>query len=128
MLGAVEPPRRSPLAEIHDRERRRRIRRCLRDGQSLLHPEDDELATRQAEWDARSRNPLRWVLHVAVVVAGVVALGSAITGDGSLGSAALPGFAAAALALGLVEEWRVRRRARRWLGCQSIYREPSPFA
>jgi hypothetical protein len=124
----VEPPRRSPLSEIHDRERRRRIRRCIRDGQSLLDPEDDALATRQAEWDLRRRNPLRWVLHVSVLVVGVVALGSAISGDGSLESAALPGFVAVSLALGLFEEWRVRRRARRWLGRPGIYRDPPSLA
>jgi len=127
MLGAVEPPRRSPLSEIHDRERKRRIRRSLRDGRSLLDPEDDELATRQAEWDTRRRNPLRWLLHGAVLVAGLVALATAVAGDGSLQSAAVPALVAASLALGLIEEWRVRRRARRWLGRQSIYREPSPF-
>ena len=123
----MEPPRRSPLSEIHDRDRRRRIRRCLRDGQSLLDPDDDTLATRQAQWDSRPRNPLRWVLHGFVLVAGLVALGTAITGDGSLGSAAVPGFVALSLALGLFEEWRVRRRARRWLGRQAMFREPSPF-
>jgi hypothetical protein len=123
----VEPPRRSPLSEIHDRERKRRIRRCLRDGQSLLDPEDDKLATRQAEWDSRRRNRLRWVLHAVVLVAGVVALGSVISGDGSPGSAVAPGLFAVSLALGLFEEWRVRRRARRWLGRQAMFREPSPF-
>jgi hypothetical protein len=127
MLGAVDSPRRSPLSEIHDRERKRRILRCLRDGRSLLDPEDDELATRQAEWDSRRRNPWRWVLHGAVLVAGVVALGSAIADDGSLGSAAVPGLVAVALALGLFEEWRTRRRARRWLGRQGIFRDPSPL-
>src|SRR5207253_4908577 len=104
MLGAVEQPRRSPLSEIHDRERKRRIRRCLRDGQSLLDPEDDELATRQAEWDSRRRNPLRWVLHGAVLVAGAVAVSSVIAGDGSLPSAAVPGLVAVSLGLGLFEE------------------------
>jgi len=127
MLGAVEPPRRSPLSEIHDRERKRRIRRCLRDGQSLLDPEDSELATRQAEWDSRRRHPLRWVLHGVVLVAGVVALSSAIDRDGSLQSAAVPGLVAVSLAFGLFEEWRMRRCARRWLGRQGTYGEPSPF-
>ncbi len=127
MLGAVEPPNRSPLSEIHDRERKRRIRRCLRDGQSLLDPEDSELANRQAEWDSRRRSPLPWVLHGAVLVAGLVALSSAITGDGSLQSATLPGLVAATLALGLFEEWRTRRRALRWLGRQGMFRDPSPL-
>ena len=123
----MEPPRRSPLSEIHDRERTRRIRRCLRDGQSLLDPEDDELATRQAEWDSRRRNPLRWVLHVGIAVAAASALGSAISGDGSLQSVAFPILVAATLALGLFEEWRVRRRARHWLGRQAMFRDPSPL-
>ena len=128
MLSAVEPPRRSPLSEIHDRERIRRIRGCLRDGQSLLDPEDDALATRQAEWDIRRRNPLRWVLHVGIAVSVVSALSSAIAGDGSLQSVALPIFIAATLALGLFEEWRVRRRARRWLGRPGIYSDPPSLA
>ena len=127
MLAAVEPPRRSPLSEIRDRERKLRILRCLRDGQSLLDPEDSQLATRQAEWDSRRRHPLRWVLHVSVLAAGLVALGSAIDGDTSIGSVVIPGLAGAALAIGLVWEWRTRRRARRWLGRRGMFRDPSPF-
>lgn len=122
----MEPPRRSPLSEIRDRERRLRIQRCLRDGQSLLDREDDEVATRQAEWDNRRRHPLRWVLHIGVLLAGVAALSSAIT-DGSLESAALPALVAVSLVVGLAAEWRARRRARRWLGRQRIFRDPSPL-